>query len=329
MRDQAAHRKGVDGPRMKSIVTRFRAFQLGCPGSSFSYCAGGHFTVMEGRLTETSEPSLRREMELCNVSSADCLHITSWDADHCAKTELEALLALTRPARIECPGYNPHCDHAEECLSIIEGYRDDRRKSNRSVVIDRITPAYINGLGTAGGAAFENIFYHPRWIDDECNNDNSTVKLFRRGSFNVLSLGDVESVQLSAQLRRSKYLTRETDVMILAHHGANNGFTNRRFLQAVDPHLAICSSDFDNQHDHPAEKIRKLLQEEGILLLTTKTGDALVKSIDTHTGLFRALNFRGNEISSHYNFTSKKAKLLAHNEDTVRQLYAARPHHRR
>jgi competence protein ComEC len=316
---------------MKSIHTRFRAYQLGSPGSSFSYYASGHFTVLEGRLTETSAPSLHREMELCNVTSADSLHITSWDADHCAKTELEALLALTRPARIECPGYDPHCDHAEACLSTIEGYRDERRKSNRAIMIDYITPKFIGGLGTAEAAAFSDIFYHPRWIDPDCNNDNSTVKLFRRGSFNVLSLGDVESIDLSARLRRSKYLTRETDVMILAHHGADNGFTNRRFLQAVEPRLAICSSDYDNQHDHPADAIRGLLEEEGVLLLTTKTGDVVVKSIDTHAGLFQAVNLIANstKVSSCYDFRSKKATLLSYNADTIRQLYASRPHHPR
>lgn len=205
--------------------------------------------------------------------------------DHCAGNELEALLALTRPSRIECPGYDPHCDHADGCLSIIKGYRDDRRNSNRRVTIDYVTPTFIGGLGTADTAAFNDIFYHPNWIDPDCNNDNSTVKLFRRGSFNVLSLGDVESVDLSARLRRSKYLTRETDVMILAHHGADNGFTNRRFLQAVEPQLAICSPDYANQHNDPAESIRELLADEGVLLLTTKTGDVIVKSIDTHIRL--------------------------------------------
>jgi hypothetical protein len=44
------------------------------------------------------------------------------------------------------------------------------------------------------------VVYHPRWIDPYCPNNNSTVKLFREGSFNLLSLGDVESHNISAQL---------------------------------------------------------------------------------------------------------------------------------
>ena len=116
---------------MDSIATRFRAYQLGSAGSSFSYFANGHFTMMEGRLTEQSRPSVVREMELCGVTSADTLHVTSWDADHCAASELEELLALISPDHIECPGYDPHCDHAENAASIIEAYRDSHRKRNR------------------------------------------------------------------------------------------------------------------------------------------------------------------------------------------------------
>jgi competence protein ComEC len=315
---------------MKSIITRFRAFQLGSPGSSFSYFSGDHFTVIEGRLTDLSRRSLIKEMQLCAVSSADTLHITSWDADHCAASELEELLEITMPGRIECPGYDPHCDHAEKAAEIIRAYRDAHRKSNKPVTVSYITPKYIDGLNSASRLAFNNIYYHPNWIDEDCNNNNSTVKFFRSGSFNVLSLGDVESVDLSARLRRSSTLCRETDIMILAHHGADNGFTNKKLLRHIEPNLAICSSDFDNKHDHPDDAIRELLQDEGIALMTTKTGDIVVKSIDDHTGLYKAINLKNNstEVSSTMTFRARKAKLLSYNDDTLRQLYAPRAAHR-
>lgn len=309
---------------MKSVITRFRAYQLGSAGSSFSYFAGGHFTVMEGRLTKVSCPSLIREMEMCGVKTADMLHITSWDADHCAASELEELLDLTLPTRIEIPGYDPHCEHAEKCWSIIEKYRQARVRSNRAATVQSITPALIGGLGQASRLAFNNIYYHPEYIDPECNNDNSTIKFFRRGSFNVLSLGDVESTNIAARLRRSRMLGLETDIMILAHHGADNGFTNRKLLRHLEPQMAVCSSNFDNQHDHPDDTIRELLQDEDIDLMTTKTGDVLVKSIDTHTGLFQAFNIVGGTVntSSKRQFRARKAKLLGYNEDTIRQIYS-------
>lgn len=44
--------------------------------------------------------------------------------------------------------------------------------------------------------------YWPKEIDANNANNNSTVKQFRSGSFNVLSLGDVESTNISSYLRR-------------------------------------------------------------------------------------------------------------------------------
>ncbi len=315
---------------MKSVVTRFRAYQLGCAGSSFSYFANGHFTLIEARLNETNAPQVAREMANCGVETAHCLHITSWDADHCSLSELPMLLQTLRPAKIECPGYEPSSDRGEDCRRMIREYEARTRNSNRPAELRYITPEFIDSLEVGERLAFRNVFYNPRWIDLNCANNNSTVELFRVGSFNILSLGDVESHDISSRLRRDKYLGREVDVMILAHHGADNGFTNKRFLEHIEPQLAICSADYANQYDHPTQDIRDLLFEQDIRLMTTKTGDIIVKSTGDHTGQFRAINLRADstEVSSQYDFTSKKAKLLSYNADTIRQLYSTRPSYR-
>ena len=309
---------------MRSVVTRFRAYQLGSPGSSFSYFADGHFTVLEGRLTELSRRALLAEIAQCGVECANDLHITSWDDDHCNSNELEELLDLVRPTRIECPGYDPYTDCGDGCLEIIGAYRDRQRASNRRADIRHVTPKYIAGLQHAERLGFRDTFYNPLRVDPACANDNSTVKHFRVGSFNVLSLGDVESHLISARLRRSSLLKRETDVMILAHHGADNGFTNKHFLRALRPSLAICSADFANMYDHPRQEIRDLLHEYHIRLMTTKTGDVIVRSIDGHAGRFKAINLKtdSTEVSSSCVFTAKKTRLLSYNADTIRQLYA-------
>jgi competence protein ComEC len=235
-------------------------------------------------------------------------------------------LDLVRPKKIECPGYDPYTDGAIGCLEIVGDYRDRNKFTNRTVHIEHITPAYIDRLTHADRLAFRNTYYNPMHIDDDCANNNSTVVQFRTGSFNVLSLGDVESPVISARLRRARMLQLETDTMILAHHGADNGFTTKQFLSNLAPHLAICSSDYDNQYDHPRDEIRELLHERGIRLMTTKTGDVIVRSIGSHDGDFQAINLKADssEISSHCNFRSKKAKLLSYNDDTIRQLYGPR-----
>jgi competence protein ComEC len=315
---------------LKPIITRFRAYQLGSAGSSFSFFADGRFTLIEARLNDINARSVAHEMAICGVETAHGLHITSWDSDHCSSSELPVLLDTVRPAKIECPGYEPPSDSGRDCRRMIQEYQLRAHNSNRFVGLQYITPEYIDGLEVATNLGFKNVFYNPRWVDQKCTNNNSTVKLFREGSFNVLSLGDIESHDISARLRRDKYLGREVDVMILAHHGADNGFTNKRLLQHIEPQLAICSSNYDNQYEHPCEEIRELLHDERIRLMTTKTGDIIVKSIDHHTGHFRAINLcaGSTEISSQYDFTSKKATLLSYNSDTIRQLYSSRPSYR-
>jgi competence protein ComEC len=313
---------------MRSIVTRFRAFHLGAPGSSFSYFADGHFTMIEGRLTDESRGQVETEMfERCKVEAADVLHITSWDADHCNKSELPELLNLIRPQRIECPGYDPNKEygHGEECLEIIGEYRSRRRNTDRVPVIEHITPKFIEGLEPASAKAFHNTFYNPYHISENAN-DNSTVKLFRRGSFNVLSLGDVESPMIGARLRRSSILCNETDVMILAHHGADNGFTTKKFLTHIEPNVAVCSSDYDNQYDHPRDEIKELLHEQGIWLKTTKTGDVIIRSTGDHTGAYEVINLieGSTKVSSTRSFHSKKSGILDANGDALRQRYAVK-----
>jgi competence protein ComEC len=163
-------------------------------------------------------------------------------------------------------------------------------------------------------------------IDPDHSNNNSTVKFYRLGSFNVLSLGDVEDPLVSARLRRQKILKDETDLVILAHHGANNGFTNKAFIERVRPRLAICSSNYDNQYEHPADAVRELLNDFDIPIFTTKTGDIIVESIGNHTGQYVATNWISDteKVSSRLQLVSKKSEFLRHNEDTIRQRYQPR-----
>jgi competence protein ComEC len=308
---------------MKAVATRFRAYQLGCPGSSFSYCAGGEFRMNEARLTDLSKASVRAEMKSCGIAQAASLDITSWDNDHCAASELGELLELIRPGRIETPGYPPPTDNAKEALALIREYK---ARQNQAVVIQDITPAYINGLKAASEMAFQSIIYHPLVVDPDHSNNNSTVKFYRSGSFNVLSLGDVQDSMISARLRGQKILKDETDLVILAHHGADNGFTNKSFIERVRPRLAICASNYDNQYDHPADAVRELLNDFDIPIFTTKTGDIIVESVGNHTGQYLATNWISDteKVSSQLQLMSKKSEFLSQNEDTIRQRYQPR-----
>lgn len=304
---------------LKSIKTRFRAYQIGEPGSSFSYFVDGHFTLIEAKLTDRSYPSLAAELAACEKTSIDTLHITSWDQDHCDFKELQEILSTLKPKKIEYPGYEHDSDNAKNCLQEILRYRDARRRATLSMIAQSIDPTYVKGLDEAKGLGYTDIYYHPR----ECfsgSNDNSTVKLFRGGMFNVASLGDVEHPNIGSMLRRCGTFKREIDVLILAHHGSDNDVNSKKFFQTVRPTIAVCSSDYDNQYGHPCEEVKDALYEAGVRVYTTKNGDVLVESVSNHRKEYLVTNFKSNskDISSKESYVSKKFHLLNMNADSIR-----------
>lgn len=306
---------------LKSIKTRFRAYQLGQAGASFSYYVGGHFTLIEAVITDTNNPQLQNELEICGKTTIDTLHITSWDQDHCSISGLNWILTNLLPEKVEYPGYEPHTKSGEDCLSAIKAYERKSKSKGCSVKIQAISPQYIATLNTASELGYKDIVYHPKKLYASSNN-NSTIKFFRGGSFNVLSLGDVEDENIAAMLRRCKTLCREVDVMILAHHGADNGFTTKTFLERIKPSVAICSSNYANQYTHPRDEIRTLLHQLEIKLFTTKTGDVIIESIGIHKGNYRVTNLISNSTqeSSAYKYKARKAHWLSMNRDTLHNL---------
>ncbi|KWO20827.1 ComEC/Rec2 family competence protein [Burkholderia ubonensis] len=303
---------------IKPIRTRFRAYQLKEPGSSFSYFADGNFTLIEAKLTDHSRASVSSELKICGKTSIDTLHITSWDKDHCDFDELKEILSDLKPRRIEYPGYDHDSDNAKSCLKEIFLYRDARKKATLSTDARRIDPPYIKGLSDASDMEYEDIYYHPKEIFPG-SNDNSTVKLFRRGMFNVASLGDIEHANIGSMLRRSKTFKREVDVLILAHHGSDNDINSKKFFKSVKPTIAVCSSDYDNRYGHPHDEVKNALHEAGVQVFTTKTGDVLVESLSNHRKEYKVTNYKSNnEISSEYTYVSKKFELLKVNGDTLR-----------
>lgn len=301
---------------VQAINTRFRAYQLGSAGSSFSYCSGDKFVLIEGRYCEENEPSIRQELSICGVSAISNLHITSWDQDHCSPSQVQKILETLKPRKVEYPGYAPHTDSGKESLALIKRYGSV--KSQPAIVA--VTPEYIDSLETASSYGYRNIMYWPKRIDAENSNNNSTVKQFRSGSFNVLSLGDVEDTQISSYLRRASTINSEVDVMIMAHHGADNGFTTAKFLKVVRPTLAVATSNYGNQFEHPKQDIRDLLYEHDVRLFTTKTGDVIVRSVGGHTGQYEVINLKAGstEVSSRYTGSARKSQFLRGNDDTLR-----------
>lgn len=264
-----------------SHYTRFRAYQLGECGASFSLSVEKHFTLIEARFTEKNAPHIVWEMKNCGINHINTLHITSWDNDHCKSGELENILKYLKPEKIEYPSYAPHTENGKASLKLIQGY------NGTTTPID---PIFVKLL-TKEPLKGRDLYYNPT-SKAEKSNDNSIVKFFRVGSFQVLSLGDCESSDISKALANDEILKSEVDILILAHHGADNGFTTTEFLKALNPKVAICAADYDNKYGHPDAVITQRLRNAGIDYYSTKTGDIIAQTVDAKS--FKVSNYIAN-----------------------------------
>lgn len=251
--------------------TRFRAYQLGEKGASFSISVDQYFVLIEARYNSVNKSHIIYEMGLSGVAHIDVLHITSWDEDHCKSTELEDIIKELKPSIIECPGYAPHTITGLRSLSII---------LNSGCKVVRVTPSIVKDQFFTRLVG-RDLFFGPTNIENGTTSNNmSVIKLFRIGSFQVLSLGDCEDSDIAEKLMKEEIVTKEIDILILAHHGADNGFTTTDFLKAVNPRVAICACDWDNMYSHPSDKVRSMLSNLGIKYYSTKSGDIIAQSID-------------------------------------------------
>jgi len=147
-------------PSLRTIPTRFRAYQLDNPGGSYSYFDGSKFTLVEARMNAVNAKTIVDELGACDKLLIDVLHITSWDRDHCNLSELKQILEVFTPERIEYPGYEPSTDCGKECLKAIQTYC----RANRERKSVAITPAYITGLNPANGYGYRDVIFHPKAI---------------------------------------------------------------------------------------------------------------------------------------------------------------------
>jgi competence protein ComEC len=256
------------------MATRFRAYKMNSKGASFSYSTGSTFTLIEARFPEEMHQSFTEELKECTVTGRiDKLHITSWDQDHCPKSELEIILEHLEPKIVEIPGYAPSTVNGQECKIIIENYNVAK---NPVSTMTCKSPDYIAGLSSGSAWNTNDIIYGPEELDSSNNNNNSTIKLFRGGSFNVASLGDVESPEIAKSLMNRSIFSKEIDILILPHHGADNGFITPEFLKSVNPTVTISASNYANQHDHPKPSVQTMCIDQGCFFATTKRGDILV-----------------------------------------------------
>ena len=286
-----------------SIATRFRAYQLEANGSLFSYYKPHHFTLVEARVPKAGLNAIGHELAACGKQVIDTLHITSWDQDHCNYKDLVEILHRYRPSQIQYPAYVPDTDNGRLCRDLIIN-------SNALLPVTRnieaLDAGFYQKLVPADAYGTEDIYYCPDLNSDNKNN-RSSMKLFRSGGFSVLSLGDVESPDIAARILRSEAIRKEVDVLVLPHHGADNGFISDDFLKAVKPHIAVSTSDWGNVFGHPKPEVRQMLRNNDVELMTSKEGDVFItQEAGRNTAIAVDFDQNGQHVQKQKEFLPKR-----------------------
>ncbi len=110
-------------------------------------------------------------------------------------------------------------------------------------------------------------------------NDTSYILNVTYGDTSVLLAGDATELSETLALKALPNEYFQANVLKVGHHGSNTS-TSFKFLDAVDPDIAIISCGVDNEYGHPHEELLLRLQAYGIQVYRTDLDGTITLLLD-------------------------------------------------
>ena len=110
----------------------------------------------------------------------------------------------------------------------------------------------------------------PLELNEEAENNNSLVILAEGGGGSILLTGDMEFPEEDSLLKAG--LIPHADVLKVGNHGEGDA-TSNAFVNAVQPSLAVISTNTEDEPDTPDPRVLKLLNDSNIPVLITQDAE--------------------------------------------------------
>lgn len=110
-------------------------------------------------------------------------------------------------------------------------------------------------------------FYNLNWLKTTDKNEQSQVILFNYHNLNILLTGDAP-ISVENDIIK-KYPKIHIDLLKVGHHGSNTS-SSKKFINYLQPKLALCSAGVNNYYHHPHLDVVNNFNQAGILMLCTK-----------------------------------------------------------
>ena len=179
---------------------------------------------------------------------------------------------------------HPHDDHVSGLIPVLKRYKV---KAFLDGGQEHPTPAYTQcleviqekgisyqlaqlGMQIQLGEGLQMRVLHPEGellsgTDSDVNNNSIVLRLVY-GRISFLLTGDVEEEAEAVLLLSNEDLA--STILKSPHHGSDTSL-NLRFLEAVNPQLAVIQVGADNQFGHPDPTTLAKLEERGVMVLRT------------------------------------------------------------
>ncbi|RDW15475.1 MBL fold metallo-hydrolase [Oceanobacillus chungangensis] len=195
-----------------------------------------------------------------NISTIDLIIVSHPDADHIG--QLAEIVRTYDTGEVWLSGNESSSETFQNAIEAVIASDADYHEPRTGESFD-IGPLKLDVL-------------YPTSISGKTNEESISI-LFTYGNTKFLFTGDAgKSEELEMIGTR---IDIEADILQLGHHGSNTS-TDKAFLQAVSPSIAIYSAGLDNSYGHPSQEVVSTVLNEGIELYGTDVNGTIIVTTD-------------------------------------------------